>query len=175
MIDDRINILDLINLRLAESIADIDVSENMRKFRISFIVNQVLIEFMDWYMLPISRIYAVNGALECLRNGVGNGISPKGVSYNVITIINESSAENYNEIITHEKKMLIKAAHEEIEMVRRLVEDNIHKYENIINGVEEMDIYALDQACADIDKTIGYIRKIMIMIPSIAEKKMKIR
>ena len=67
--------------------------------------------------------------------------------------------------------MLIKAAHEEIEMVRRLVEDNIHKYENIINGVEEMDIYALDQACADIDKTIGYIRKIMIMIPSIAEKK----
>ena len=71
--------------------------------------------------------------------------------------------------------MLIKAAHEEIEMVRRLVEDNIHKYENIINGVEEMDIYALDQACADIDKTIGYIRKIMIMIPSIAEKKMKIR
>ena len=71
--------------------------------------------------------------------------------------------------------MLIKAAHEEIEMVRRLVEENIHKYENIINGVEEIDIYALDQACADIDKTIGYIRKIMIMIPSIAEKKMKIR
>ena len=175
MIDDRIKILDLINLRLVESIADIDVSENMRKFRVSCIVNQVLIEFMDWYMLPISRIYAVNGALECLRNGVGNGISPKGVSYNVITIINESSAENYYEIITHEKKMLIKAAHEEIEMVRRLLEDNIHKYENINNGVEEMDIYALDQACADIDKTIGYIRKIMIMIPSIAEKKMKIR
>ena len=66
--------------------------------------------------------------------------------------------------------MLIKAAHEEIEMVRRLAEDNIHKYENIINGVEEMDIYALDQACADIDKTIGYIRKILIVIPSIAEK-----
>ena len=56
---------------------------------------------MDWYMLPISRIYAVNGALACLRNGVGNGIWPKGVSYNVITIINESSAENYYEIITH--------------------------------------------------------------------------
>ena len=101
MIDDRINILDLINLRLVESIADIDVSENMRKFRISCIVNQVLIEFMDWYMLPVSRIYAVNGALACLRNGVGNGIWPKGVSYNVITIINESSAENYYEIITH--------------------------------------------------------------------------
>ena len=36
-----------------------------------------------------------------------------------------------------------------------------------------MDIYAIDQACADIDKTIGYIRKIVIEISSIAEKKWK--
>ena len=34
-----------------------------------------------------------------------------------------------------------------------------------------MNIYALDQACADIDKTIGYIRKVITMIPSITEKK----
>ena len=39
-----------------------------------------------------------------------------------------------------------------------------------MGGAGEMDIYALDQACADIDKTIGYIRKILIVIPSIAEK-----
>ena len=50
--------------------------------------------------------------------------------------------------------MLIKAAYEEIEMVRRLIMANIHKYKNIIKGAGEMDIYALDQACADIDKTI---------------------
>ena len=37
-----------------------------------------------------------------------------------------------------------------------------------------MDIYALDQACTDIDKTIRYIQKIITMIPSITEKKMKI-
>ena len=59
-------------------------------------------------------------------------------------------------------------------MVRRLIEANVCKYENIIKGAKEMDIYALDQACADIDKTIGYIRKIIIMIPSTTEKKMKI-
>ena len=41
----------------------------------------------------------------------------------------------------------------------------------IIKGATEMDIYALDQACADIDKTIGYIRKNITMIPSMAEKK----
>ena len=78
--------------------------------------------------------------------------------------------ENYYEIIALEKTMLIKAAYEEIEMLRRLIMANIHKYKNIIKGAWEMDIYALDQACADIDKTIGYTRKIIIMIPSIAEK-----
>ena len=56
-------------------------------------------------------------------------------------------------------------------MVRRLIEVNIPKYENIIKDAGELDIYALDQACADIDKTIGYIRKIIIMIPSVTEKK----
>ena len=34
-----------------------------------------------------------------------------------------------------------------------------------------MNIYALNQACADIDKTIGYIRKVITMIPSITGKK----
>ena len=56
-------------------------------------------------------------------------------------------------------------------MVRRLIETNVHKYTNIIEGAGEIDIYALDQTCADIDKTIEYIRKIIIMIPSIVEKK----
>ena len=55
-------------------------------------------------------------------------------------------------------------------MVRILIETNIHKYERIINNSGEMDIYSLDQACADIDRTIGYIRKIIIMIPSILKK-----
>ena len=55
-------------------------------------------------------------------------------------------------------------------MVRILIEANIHKYERIINDSGEMDIYSLDQACADIDRTIGYIRKIIIMIPSILKK-----
>ena len=70
--------------------------------------------------------------------------------------------------------MLIKTAREEIEIVRRLIVSNVHKYRNIVKGAGEIDIYALDQACADIDKTIGYIRKIIIKIPSIVEKKVKI-
>ena len=34
-----------------------------------------------------------------------------------------------------------------------------------------MDIYSLDHACVDIGRTIGYIRKVIIKIPSIVEKK----
>ena len=60
-------------------------------------------------------------------------------------------------------------------MVERLIEINYRKYENIIRGAEEMDIYLLDQACADIDKTVGYIRKIKIMMPGIVEKIVEIR
>ena len=166
MIDDRIDMLELINLQLVESIDD--VYKNMCKFMRLCSYNRI--DFMDECKLPISRIYAVNVVLECLHDDVGNGIWPEGISYDSITTINEKSVEKYYKIIALEKTMLIKAAHEEIEMVRRLIETNVHKYENIINGAGEMDIYALDQACADIDKTIGYIRKILIMIPSIAEK-----
>ena len=36
-----------------------------------------------------------------------------------------------------------------------------------------MDIYSLDQVCADIDKIVGYTRKILCKIPSIVEKQTK--
>ena len=99
---------------------------------------------MDECMLSISRIYAVNVVLECLLNGVGNGIWPEGISYDRITITNEKSVEKYYQIIALEKTMLIKAAYEEIEVVSGLIETNAHKCENIIKGAGEMDIYALD-------------------------------
>ena len=129
------------------------------------------IDCMDDCILSISKIYAVNVVLECLHDGVENGIWPEDISYDRITTINEKSVKKYYNTIALEKTMLIKAAHEEIELIRRQIETNVQKYENIINGESEMDIYALDQACANIDKTIGYIQKIIIKIPSIVEKK----
>ena len=60
-------------------------------------------------------------------------------------------------------------------MVERLIVVNYRKYENIIRGAKERDIYALDQTCADIDKTIWYIWKIVDMMPSIVEKIIEIR
>ena len=171
MTEERIGMLDLINLRLAESIADIDIHENENKFAGLRRAKRIK---TTWETASIAHIYAINVALECLRDSVGNEIWPKDISYNLITIINEVSVVKYYRILAHEKKILTKAAHKEIEMVRRLIETNVHKYENIIKGTGEMNIYALDQACADIDKTIGYIRKVITMISSITEKKMEI-
>ena len=58
-------------------------------------------------------------------------------------------------------------------MVRKLMclETNVSKYWRIIENAGEMDIYSLDKACADIDRTIGYVRKIKIKIPSIVENR----
>ena len=98
-----INMLDLTNLWLAESIANIDIDENVYKF--TRLCNANRMKTSSWNMLLISHIYAVNVALECLRNGVGNGIWPKGVSYNLITILNEWSVRKYYNIKIYEKKL----------------------------------------------------------------------
>ena len=144
MINERIDMLDLINFQLVESIDD--VHKNICKFMSLCSYNQI--DFTDDCILSISRIYAVNVVLESLRDNVGNGIWPQDISYDRITTINGKSVEKYYNTIALEKTMLIKAAHEEIELIRRLIETNVHKYENIINGEREMNIYALDQACA---------------------------
>ena len=103
MIDERVNMLDLTNLWLAESISNIDIDENVKKF--TRLCNANRIKTSSWNMLLIAHIYAVNVALECLRDGVENGIWPKGVSCNLITILNEWSVRKYYNITIYEKKI----------------------------------------------------------------------
>ena len=168
MIKERMHILDLMNMWLAESIEDMDMCENMNKF--DRLCRASRINFITEYKEIISGIYAVNVALECLHDSVGNEIWTKSISYDNSTLINDKYVNDYYQCAVHEKQRLIKIACGEMEMVRRLIETNMHKYERIIKNAGEMDIYSLDQACADIDRTIGYIRKIIIMIPCIIEK-----
>ena len=160
MIDKRINMLDLMNLELSKSIADIQ--ENTYKFMKIWDASRIKLK--SWYGSLTAVIYALNVVLECLRDGVGNGIWPKGITDDFIARINEKSVKEYYITISSQKIRLITIAHEEIEIVRRLIETNARKYVNIIKDAGEMDIYALGQACADIDKTTGHIRKIIIMI-----------
>ena len=105
MIDERIDMLDLINFWLAEPIADTDICENEYTFARLCKANRIKDTRV---MQSIAHIYAIHVALECLRDSVGNGWCPKDDSYNIITIINEKSVVKYYRIIVHEKKILIK-------------------------------------------------------------------
>ena len=58
-------------------------------------------------------------------------------------------------------------------MVAELISINIRKYLVILNNAHKMDIYELDQACYDLDKNTGYIRKVIIEIPRIIDKTYK--
>ena len=75
MICERMNMLDLMQFQLAESIEDTDINENSCKFIRLFRADLIDIRRADtrfWYKQLVSEIYAVNVALECLRDGVGN-------------------------------------------------------------------------------------------------------
>ena len=130
MIKGRMHILDLMNMRLAESIENRDICENMHKFNRFCCSSRI--DIMSEYKMLISEVYAVNVALECLRDVVENGIWPKEINYDLISSINDTGVRRYHGCIVLEKGRLIEIACEEIEMVRKSIETNMHKYENII-------------------------------------------
>ena len=84
MIDDRMYMLDFINLRLAALTDNINFDENVDKFRRSCHANRIK---KTRYMMLISYIYGLNVALECLRNSVGNGIWPKDVTILLLSLM----------------------------------------------------------------------------------------
>ena len=155
MIDERIYMLDLINMQLAESMAYTDTRETEYRFHRECQARPIAFEHC--WGRSISEVYAVDVALGGLRESVGNGIWPKDIDYHRITSINELGAAMYYNDISRKKRILIKIACEEIKMVKKLIETNILKYERITENTGEIDIYSLDQTCADLDKTVGYI------------------
>ena len=64
--------LDLMQFRLAESIDNTNILENISRFIRLCHANRIKIKFGCYQ--SISEIYAVNVALDCLCDGVGNGI-----------------------------------------------------------------------------------------------------
>ena len=88
------HILHLMNIQLAESIEDMNICENMNKF--DRLCHASRINIIPEYKETISGIYAVNVALERLRDSIGNRIWPKGISYTFIPIINYKTKKDYD-------------------------------------------------------------------------------
>ena len=83
MIEERMGMLDIIKMQLIKSIEKTDIFENVLEFNRLCNANQIIID-CDYDVL-IPELYAVNTALEYLRDGVGNGIWPKEIKYDNIT------------------------------------------------------------------------------------------
>ena len=58
-------------------------------------------------------------------------------------------------------------------MVNTLISANIKKYLLMLNNGDKISYYEIDQLCSSTDKTLGYIRKIVLTIPDIIDKTYK--
>ena len=67
----------------------------------------------------------------------------------------------------------IKIAVKEIEMINTLVSSNIKKYLLTLNNSNKMSYYEIDRLCSSTDKTVGYIRRIVLKMPNIIDKTYK--
>ena len=108
----------------------------------------------------IAEIYGVNVAIESLQRGVTNRLGIKYINYNRVSdkLLNKAVRTRLINNI-YEKKLQIKLAVREIEMVAELISINLRKYLVILNNADKMSIYELDQARSDLGKTLDIYKK----------------
>ena len=58
-------------------------------------------------------------------------------------------------------------------MVINLISFDVKKYLVTLNNSNNKSYYELDQLCSNTDKTVGYIRRIILEIPDIVDKMYK--
>ena len=58
-------------------------------------------------------------------------------------------------------------------MINTLISANIKKYLLMLNNSDKRSYYEIDQLWSSTDKTVGYIRKIVLTIPAIIDKTYK--
>ena len=76
-----------------------------------------------------------------------------------------------NKIFDTELK--IKTAVKEIEVINTLMSVSIKKYLRMLNNSNKMSYYEIDRLCSSTDKTVGYIRRIVLKTPDIIDKTYK--
>ena len=73
----------------------------------------------------------------------------------------------------YDTELKINIAIKELEMVSNLISFNVKKYLVTLNNSNNKSCYELDQLCSHTDKTVGYIRRIILKIPDIVDKMYK--
>ena len=116
----------------------------------------------------------MNVSIESLQKGMMNKLDIRYIDYNSIrkNILSRQLRSRLENKI-HDTELKIRIAVKEIEMVNTLIYANIKKYLLMLNNSNQMSYYEIDQLCSSTDKTVGYIRKIVLKIPDIIEKTYK--
>ena len=123
-------------------------------------------------MERISRIYGVNIVMKNIRDVFGNRPCFRDISYDLIRELghNNNSVTHSYDTALKEKMRVIWILQKEITVIQRLIQVNVRKYER----VDEKDIKALDQAYAKIDRTVKYTRRVIIKLPYIIERILRV-
>ena len=58
-------------------------------------------------------------------------------------------------------------------MINTLISAHVKKYLLMLNNSDKMSYYETDKLCYSTDKTVGYIRKIILTIPDIIDETYK--
>ena len=164
--------LNLINVHLSKSLNNADFNKNKCLF--DELCNADKVNVTVTFKSLIAEIYGVNVATESLQRGMANTLCIKYINYDRISanLDNNVVRTRLNNIV-YENKLQTEIVVREIEMVAELISINLRKYLLILNNAHKMSIYELDQACCDLDKNTGDIRKIITEIPSIIDKTYK--
>ena len=117
----------------------------------------------------VSSIYAVNVSIASLQKRMMNKLGIKYIGYDSIRKILFTPIKTRFENKLYDTELKIRIVRE-IEMVNTLISANIKKYLLMLNNSDKMSYYEIDQLCSSTDKTVRYIRKIVLTIPDIIDK-----
>ena len=122
----------------------------------------------------MSSIYAVNVSIESMQKGMMNKLDIRYIDYDSIRkniLVKQVRTRLENKIQDTELKIRITVR--EIEMINTLISAHIKKYLLMLNNSDQMSYYEIDKLCYSTDKTVGYIRNIVLTIPDIIDKTYK--
>ena len=170
VIKERIYMLDVMNFKLCELMDEISISESKNEFKRLCSANQIKSKSRE--MNRISQIYAVNVVMKNIRDVLGKRPCFRDISYDLIRELghNINSVIYYYDTELKGKMRVIWILQKETAIIQRLIQVNAREYQ----GVDEKDIRALDQAYAKIDRTVEYARRIIIKLPYIIERMLKV-